>query len=308
MKQGLSLLFLLLTSIPMLLAQAPQAFNYQGVARTTGAPIPQRDIGLRIALLQDAINGLIVYQEVHQTTTSQQGLFSLQIGTGNVTTGDFEAIQWGDGPYFIQIELDENGGNNYELIGTSQLLSVPYALYAENSGKPWQEVPNGINYSEGFVGIGEDMPQAPFEVNFEDLSVLKFRNNQVINNNGTQLLVGHTQEGFAGVYLDARNGDFIGEDYSFIKRINNQSLQINNLDAVPIDFLTNDRLRMRIDAIGNVGIGTTSPSTKLQVSDGDIYIKSLNRGVIMQSSNGACWRYRPDNNGNLVPEQIICPN
>lgn len=118
-----------------LFAQAPFAFNYQGIARDlTGNPLLNRNIGLRISILQGTITGTEVYKELHLVSTNNTGLFNVQIGYGTPVSGLIETINWGDGPFFLKIEMDENGGSNYKLIGTNQLLSVPYALYAEKSG------------------------------------------------------------------------------------------------------------------------------------------------------------------------------
>lgn len=66
--------------------------------------------------------------------------------------------------------------------------------------------------------------------------------------------------------------------------------------------------KLRITEEGNIGIGTTSPASKLEVSDGDVFIEDINHGVIMKSPNGACWRIQPDNTGNLVTTTVTCPN
>jgi len=113
MKQVIFTLFVafLATSI---FAQAPQSFNYQGVARDlSGIPIVNQTIGLRIAILQGATSGDEIYKETHSTVTSDIGLFNLKIGTGDVTNGIFNNIDWGSDSHFLQIEIDENGEKRY---------------------------------------------------------------------------------------------------------------------------------------------------------------------------------------------------
>jgi hypothetical protein len=113
---------------------APKAFNYQGVVRNlNGSPIVSSVVSLRASILRNNENGIVQYQETHKTTTSSTGLFSLQIGTGTVAAGSLEAIEWGKDTYFIKLEFDPQGGSNFEFLGTMQLLSVPYALYAEKT-------------------------------------------------------------------------------------------------------------------------------------------------------------------------------
>jgi len=80
------------------------------------------------------IGGPSVYVETHTDTTNQFGLVNLEIGNGTIESGVFEEIGWGGYPYFLKIEITENGGITYQLMGTTQLLAVPYALYSESSG------------------------------------------------------------------------------------------------------------------------------------------------------------------------------
>lgn len=115
-------------------AQAPQKMSYQAVIRDTcDALITNSLIGMQISIIQSDIAGAIVYSETQTQTSNINGLVSLEIGTGE-TTDDFAEIDWSSGPYFIKTETDLTGGNVYTITGISQLLSVPYALYAETTG------------------------------------------------------------------------------------------------------------------------------------------------------------------------------
>jgi len=121
-------------AIISLTAQTPQSFKYQAIARDNlGNIIIDQDIGLRISILQGSINGTIVYSESHTPHTNQFGLFNIGIGQGGVLSGSFSAISWGANIYFIKTEMDTGGGTSYSFMGTSQLMSVPYALYSENT-------------------------------------------------------------------------------------------------------------------------------------------------------------------------------
>jgi hypothetical protein len=116
-------------------AQAPNKMSYQAVIRnSSNALVINQTIGMRISILQGSIFGASVYVETQNTTTNANGLVSIEIGGGTVVTGIFSVIDWANGPYFIKTETDPSGGNSYSITSTSQLLSVPYALYAENSG------------------------------------------------------------------------------------------------------------------------------------------------------------------------------
>ena len=122
-------------SISNLHAQAPLGFNYQGVALTNaGTPIASKVISLRIALIESQQLGTVRYQEVHNVNTDAYGQFSVIIGNGQVVTGKMSDVQWSKFPYYMKVELDLAGGTAFVFVGTSQLLSVPYALYANNAG------------------------------------------------------------------------------------------------------------------------------------------------------------------------------
>src|SRR5580693_4793226 len=110
--------------------QVPQAFNYQAVVRNNvGNVIPNQLVGVKISIRQGSINGTIVYSERDTATTNQFGLITLAIGQGAVLTGSFAAINWSSGSYYNEVMLDVTGGTNYVGMGTTQLLSVPYAIY-----------------------------------------------------------------------------------------------------------------------------------------------------------------------------------
>lgn len=114
--------------------QTPQAFQYQAVARNAAGQISANQlVGFRMSILQGTTTGTTVYSETHAATTNAFGLVNLEIGNGTPGSGTFSDINWGSGVYFVQIELDATGGTNYQLMGTSQLLSVPYALHAKTA-------------------------------------------------------------------------------------------------------------------------------------------------------------------------------
>ncbi len=127
----LLLTFFLLVAVISLLAQAPNSFNYQAVVRDSqGEVLQNQNVSLLISILQGSETGTVVYSETHSKNTNDHGLVSLKIGEGTVETDDFSNISWDNGPYFIKLELDPDGGTSYTEMGTTQLLSVPYALYA----------------------------------------------------------------------------------------------------------------------------------------------------------------------------------
>ncbi|MBL7772464.1 MAG: hypothetical protein JNM95_06380 [Chitinophagaceae bacterium] len=133
------------------IAQAPNMINYQGVAlNTAGIAIANQSIAIRASIHQSSANGTIVYSEERNVTTDNAGLFDFQIGgTGTTaTTGSWTAINWDNGHKFLEIEMDAAGGTNFISMGTQQLVSVPYAQYANKAGAliPTATInPNQIN-------------------------------------------------------------------------------------------------------------------------------------------------------------------
>ena len=116
-------------------SQVPQAFNYQAVARgSNGEPLVNQSIGVNINILSGSANGTISYSENHAVVTNDFGLFSLMVGSGTAVSNSWSNINWSEGSKYLEIAIDILGGTNYETVGTVQLLSVPYALYAANSG------------------------------------------------------------------------------------------------------------------------------------------------------------------------------
>ena len=115
-------------------AQAPETFSYQAVARDGGGQlVPNATVGVQFQLHSGAANGPVVYAETHAPTTNAQGLFSVHVGQGTPTSGTFAAIDWGATSVFVEVGLDPAGGTAYSTIGNQQLLSVPYALQANDA-------------------------------------------------------------------------------------------------------------------------------------------------------------------------------
>ena len=364
-------LFLLLFFLTDATAQSPDSFKYQAVIRDASSSniLANQQVSLLITLRQNTIDGTIVYEEEFNQSTNTFGLVNLEIGNGNTVLGTFEDIDWGSGPYFIETSIDQTGGNNHVSMGTSQLLSVPYALYAKNAGNTlWKENGNNAYYNNGNVGIGINTPETYMHVSGPNARTL-------MDANGISSSVGHQFRAFSITSGQSPEGEF--RLYNTNKFVFNKGFFPNQTELVAIDLPTgnvgigtldpeaymhvsgpNARTLMDANGIsssvghqfrafsitsgqspegefrlyntnkfvfnrgfvpnqtevvaidlptGNVGIGTLDPAAKLQVEDGDIYIEDINKGVIMKSPNGLCWRMTIDNTGNTVTSQISCP-
>ena len=154
-----------------LFAQSPQKMSYQAVIRNgSNALVTSTAVGMKISILQGSATGTPVYVETHTPTTNANGLVSIEIGGGAAVTGTFANIDWSAGTYFIKTETDPTGGTSYTITGTSQLLSVPYALYSKTSGSlsggiietdPKVKAINGIVKSNGTTisaAVASDFP------------------------------------------------------------------------------------------------------------------------------------------------------
>ncbi|MFT3908547.1 MAG: hypothetical protein QM737_03930 [Ferruginibacter sp.] len=131
MKKNIFLIVLILTCSRLVFAQAPQGLNYQAVAYNgSGVPVTNQLLGVRLSILDGSATGTLVYQETQAPTTDNTGLFSIVIGNGTVVSGTFNTINWGNGSKWLKTEIDIAGGTSYVVMGTTQFMSVPYALYA----------------------------------------------------------------------------------------------------------------------------------------------------------------------------------
>lgn len=112
-------------------SQVPQAFKYQAVARdASGNVLADKPVTFRISIVPGSATGSPVFIETHSKTTNGFGLVDLEIGTGTKVLGSFSSIEWSANIYFFKVEFDPTGGTSFILMGTSQLLSVPYAQHA----------------------------------------------------------------------------------------------------------------------------------------------------------------------------------
>ncbi len=150
MEKRIFLYLFLLLQFP-LIAQIPNAFSYQGVAMDiSGNAITNQQLGVQISIIQDEHEGEKAYTEIHNPTTTEAGQFTLAIGRGVVVAGQFSAINWGSNRQFIAVSIDLTGGTNYQFVGSTELLAVPYAFHANVSGN--RQGPTGPQGPSGPVG------------------------------------------------------------------------------------------------------------------------------------------------------------
>lgn len=224
-------------------AQAPQMFNYQGVARdNSGNVLANQNISLRLSIISGTPGGTTEYSETQSVTTNQFGLFTVAIGNGSLVSGNFNTIAWSSNLHFVKVEMDATGGSSYTTMGTSQLLSVPYAMYAETSGS------GGVTGATGPTGTNG--PTGP---------------------TGADGVTGPTgADGATGADGSTGPTGATGPTGPLVSGTTGQTLYHNGLDWTATSNLYHDG--------NNVGIGTTSPVDKLDVN-GDITLSGFSRNI-----------------------------
>ncbi len=499
----------------VLYAQAPNTFRYQAIARNeNGEPIINKEISIRIRILEGLISETNIYTEVHEVRSNAYGLINLSIGEGDVVNGDLNTLKWGENNFLIEVGIADPGESEFQILGRAQLVSVPYALYANKAGNVFSGDYNDLtnkpdltdtssyikneqdpvfaksvaavmsaedtvkwNNKSDFSGDYSDLSNAP---DLSDTSkYLKSENDPVFTTSiAAQITGGDTTRwnnksdfngnynnlintpdlsdtanylktesdplyissiaagitsadtnrwnntgSFSGDYNDLLNLPDLGDTAIYLKGetdpvflssvaqgitavdtnkwnnkldvevdgsvtnemqdisldgdtlsisggssvvlpfmdsiwkkngnnvyfndgfvgisayANNAELHIGGLSRVrlersdgswnrtPFKFLitgNNGYAGLRFDSSSDygltwtfplfieadsnfIGIGTVEPNAKIEIENGDVYINTITKGVIMKSPDGQCWRFTPDNSGNLNGTSITCP-
>jgi N-acetylneuraminic acid mutarotase len=159
-------------------AQSPQGFNYQAVVRNNnGEPLINNQTGVKISILTDTIQNSIEYSELHFTTTDNFGRMNLQVGFGEIISGNFPEIPWESENIFLRTEIDPEGGTNFQMLGEVQLLSVPYALFADRSGQTYS-AGQGISIEDNVISNTGDLS------NTNELQVISISGDTIFLSNG----------------------------------------------------------------------------------------------------------------------------
>ncbi len=238
----------LFTLAQFLQAQAPQKMSYQSVIRDAEDNlVTETAVGIQISILEGSPEGTAVFVETHAPITNSNGLASLEIGSGVPVSGSIGSIDWGNGPHYIKSETDPDGGTNYTLSGTTELLSVPYALYAASAASDgdWTMSAESLTTTKS-VGVGTDSPNSPLHV-------------AGTSTNETAGFETSSSNSSLGFYAgDAKTGELgFGA---------NLSLRLDTSSNGNINFLTENATRLSIANDGRtavaktLAIGTLAPS------------------------------------------------
>ena len=291
MKKIYTILAAILLTLSMY-AQSPEAINYQAVVRDgSGNIVANQSIGVQISILQTTATGTVIFSESFTKTSNDFGLINLAIGMGTATTGTFAGIDWSTGPYFVKTAVDVTGGTSYVDMGTSQLLSVPYALYAKNSGdSKWLDGTNtGIGYFGGSVGIGtlDALPTSTLLVVDDSAGNINNIRVQNVNTNGV-------------TRINVTNDN----DTEMVFGINNSTSSFGANEAF-LWYFDNFDFKIGIGGFERLRIKNTTGN--IEVKTGDVYVENIGSGVIMKSPNGNCWRMTVSDAGLPVVTSITCP-
>lgn len=275
MKKFYLIVTVLLTAT--IFAQSPQKMSYQAVIRNASNNlVVSSSVGIKISILQGSSFGTVVYSETQTTTTNLNGLVSIEIGTGTVVSGTFATINWANGPYFIKTETDPSGGTSYSIVGTSEFLSVPYALYSLN-GTPG---PQGIQGVPGILPNGTTAGNTTF---WNGTSWVT--NNSNIFNNGDNVGIG-TNNPLLKLHINGDVNNGVGALLSNTSNSNNAfsvlSLTNNTTNGTHLFLnsstrntdggintatLRNDAGNLRLQAAGAIGLTILSSSGRVGVNN-----------------------------------------
>ena len=251
----------------------PNAFNYSGVARNSGGfPIISSPVGIKISIIKGSTIGNVVYSETHIVTTDAYGLFNLIIGTGSATFSSMSAINWSEAKFYLNIGMDVFGGSSFINMGTTELLSVPYAMHAKTAESltvPYKQHYIGEEFGGGVIfhlwkdtlnvehGLIVDKTDLSLSQSWSNIDTVLIGSsaqsswNGLGNSNAIVSQAGHVNSA-AALCLNSTNG---GQSDWYLPSVGECKLLLNNLFHVNKSLST---VGVIIKAQGNANIYCTS--------------------------------------------------
>ena len=277
MKNSTKLIVFILFSLFFSLYSKAQIYNgttYQAVIRNaSNALVVNTVVGVKISVLQSSSAGTVVFSERQTPTTNANGLATFVIGEGIALVNSYFAINWLNGPYFIKTETDPTGGTNYTISGTSQMNTVPYALwtensyYAENSGDSWKRTGNIVDASTEFIGATNNV-DVIFKRNNIKAGLLGINNNtsfgekSLLNvstaQNNTAIGAGALEANQSGFSNTAIGTNALRSNTGQLNTAVGAASLFSNTSGILNTSVGNSSLKNNIVGEGNVSIGNNS--------------------------------------------------
>lgn len=303
------------------MAQVPQRFNYQGIARDSkGNPLANQPLALKLTVLPASDATVAEYEETQLVTTNEFGLYTLQIGNGTAIVGDMALVKWETGNKYIKVAIDAQGGTNYIDAGTTQLLSVPYAIYADKAGVA-KSSETTSNHTTRSGTVSSNVTHVVGDVNYmTKFTATNTIGKSLIFDNGSRVGIGTASplssgllhlysvigtqplilESPQGVHNLVREnglnrgyfGSYIGSGgaYPTPAGTSDADFDIGTSGGNPtgkLHFATLTTPRVTIDPAGNVGVNTTSPVAIFQVNKStDPIMKITNTATGLTATDG----------------------
>ncbi len=316
--------FLILFSFN-LFAQTQNAFNFQAVIRNdTGELLSNQEIKVLFEILENNPNGEVIFLQESDVTSNKYGLITAEIGNDEIVEGDFSNISWSENSYFIRISVDFEASGNYEEIGVSQLLSVPYAMYAKSSGNSyWEKSEEGIYNSTDNVSIGSNSPSNLLSISLPETGDQKDKGFSLSRNDGFLNLIngtlydGHFQARISGKSTHEDSPGIIITATPAIDEINKNGIILRSGEHAPLqnaNALTVqnfDQSLVTVKPDGKTGFGLENPNYQVDVNGGvnasNFYIsgEAIKSGVWNENQNDIFFNSGNIGVGNSSPNNLL---